>query len=1309
MTTPQGNVTGTGDCSVSNEIDGSAGFGVCQAMGTIIIDRPGVTLDDLRIELEKGIEANNANNWGHGIPLGKWTGSFGGFFDCSSKSAIFVPAASQPDPDTTKDECRGIGSSQKGSIIGCRDQSLAQKVEISGTPFHLSYNSLRINKFKNSGNKVYFKIPHFPTGYEQGNRWKLKYVDVKLQIAGKTYSQQFTDLEAASWDVEFSWDGKDAQGNEVTGYTDGKVSTTFEYINGWTTESPPRIKREYDVRIGPNRNPSNLKIGDWTINAVHSYDKDSGTLYLGDGTEIKNAATAIQKTPDSLGFITIPSQDGSALYRFDSNLRHVATVETLTGVTVFSFQYTNGLLSGIVDRYNQITKIQRSADGKVSAIRNPFGVTTSLKYDISGNLAEIKNPLGFTNSFTYNDINSGGLMASMTDALGKTKYYNFNDQGRLIEALDAKGNSKKISTSESENSQYYSEYATFTSPMGRATTYETRHGWDSTKTNINRLPSGYEIQELFNGDHSQMQVRDNQDFYSTTQYVSHPLFENRQTEQWKEIYGNGGGLINFNQQYSRTDPTNPFDIGAMTEVRTLDGIGSYTTTFDKASRTFTTTTPLGKQAKTTLNAKGLTSRAKYPGLEPITMQYNARGQLTSVSQGSRSYSMTYNPQGFLATLSNPLGHVTTYNHDLAGQLTAFTLPNGKNFQFTYNGNGDQTSITPAGGSAYSYGFDDNRNLILNTEPMIGERIFAWSWTYNTDDQPTQMLKPNSAAVDLTYDEKGNLRTLTGPGVNRTYAWTNGALQSISNSSGVELFFRQGRLPIETTWSGPVQGSVFYVWGAFDRLSKIKVNGIDESAVSYTYDADGDLLEANDLAFTRNSLTGRVTRSVVPGIVTTHSYDTYGAETETAIKVKGIELRRFQYTYDQLGRIATRTTTQSDGTSSITEYTYDPTGQLLSETTDGISRTYSYTDNGNRLTTAGQETYDAHDRMVSDATWNYTYNLGGHLRRKDNKVDGSWVTYQYDALGNLLGVEFSNGTKVRYLVDGMNRRIRTKLNDQFKSAFIYQDGLRPIAQLNPNGTVKAMFVYGHRLNVPDLMVKAGVSYRIISDHLGSPMFVIREGTGQVMQEIKYDTWGNVLSDSNPGFQPFGFAGGLYDSTTGLVRFGARDYDPSIGRWLNKDPIRFDGGWNVYVYAYNNPVNLIDSDGLRPDDPAYWPAPPGAIEPSPEGVAMGFGIGIAGGASLMCGAEVLGPAAARTLAPYATIRGGELVLKGRSGAEILRINPFGDAASTNPFGRKPHYHRTRTDPLNPGQTAPGQGRGRHRPWEEKSTDKSFWDRF
>lgn len=84
----------------------------------------------------------------------------------------------------------------------------------------------------------------------------------------------------------------------------------------------------------------------------------------------------------------------------------------------------------------------------------------------------------------------------------------------------------------------------------------------------------------------------------------------------------------------------------------------------------------------------------------------------------------------------------------------------------------------------------------------------------------------------------------------------------------------------------------------------------------------------------------------------------------------------------------------------------------------------------------------------------------------------------------------------------------------------------------------------------------------------------------MQRMDYDVWGRVLTDTNPGFQPFGFAGGIYDQHTQLVRFGVRDYDPETGRWTAKDPIRFQGGQaNLYTYVLSDPVNYIDFYGFE----------------------------------------------------------------------------------------------------------------------------------
>jgi RHS repeat-associated protein len=85
-------------------------------------------------------------------------------------------------------------------------------------------------------------------------------------------------------------------------------------------------------------------------------------------------------------------------------------------------------------------------------------------------------------------------------------------------------------------------------------------------------------------------------------------------------------------------------------------------------------------------------------------------------------------------------------------------------------------------------------------------------------------------------------------------------------------------------------------------------------------------------------------------------------------------------------------------------------------------------------------------------------------------------------------------------------------------------------------------------------------------------------GEVVQRIEYDEFGRVLTDSAPGMQPFGFAGGLYDAETKLVRFGARDYASHVGRWIARDPVRFAGEEvNVHVYAENDCVNLVDAAG------------------------------------------------------------------------------------------------------------------------------------
>ncbi|KDA54297.1 hypothetical protein EG19_11290 [Thermoanaerobaculum aquaticum] len=227
-------------------------------------------------------------------------------------------------------------------------------------------------------------------------------------------------------------------------------------------------------------------------------------------------------------------------------------------------------------------------------------------------------------------------------------------------------------------------------------------------------------------------------------------------------------------------------------------------------------------------------------------------------------------------------------------------------------------------------------------------------------------------------------------------------------------------------------------------------------------------------------------------------------------------------------------------------------------------------------------YDDQYRLLQYGDYTFTYTANGELI---SKCQGSVCQYfDYDVFGNLRHVILDNGMEIEYVVDGRNRRIGKKINGTLVQGFIYDDQLPIVAELDGSNQVVSRFIYADHTKVPEVLEKGGRTYRILHDHLGSPRFVIDTQTVEIAQELHYDAWGNITYDSNPGFQPFGFAGGLYDNRTKLVRFGARDYDSQVGRWMSKDPLLFGGaGPNLFCYSLAEPVNLVDSNGFACGSP------------------------------------------------------------------------------------------------------------------------------
>jgi len=137
----------------------------------------------------------------------------------------------------------------------------------------------------------------------------------------------------------------------------------------------------------------------------------------------------------------------------------------------------------------------------------------------------------------------------------------------------------------------------------------------------------------------------------------------------------------------------------------------------------------------------------------------------------------------------------------------------------------------------------------------------------------------------------------------------------------------------------------------------------------------------------------------------------------------------------------------------------------------------------------------------------------------------------------------------------------------------------------NGTsaITSTFLYGQGSDCPPILLRAGKTYHYLYDPRGNPALVVDTQTGTVVQSMRFDTFGRTVSDSNPGFQPFGFACGLTDPDTGFVHMATREYDPATGRFTSRDPAGFaDGLTNLYAYVHNDPVNERDPSGLGATD-------------------------------------------------------------------------------------------------------------------------------
>ncbi|SFD53815.1 Ig-like domain-containing protein [Pseudoalteromonas denitrificans] len=881
-------------------------------------------------------------------------------------------------------------------------------------------------------------------------------------------------------------------------------------------------------------------------------------------------------------------------YIFDSSGKHIKTIDMTTGKTLTTFQYDQqGRLISLEDRFDNTISISRNAQGIATQITSPDGFVTKLTVDENHDLTRAEYDDGSAYTFAYID----SLMTEEMDPNGNQYDKVYSSIGRIEQTQDPEGgqwnffnlqnkltNVTSYGYTTAENNRYQSASSLLLNGDSKLVTTYADNSQREKITQADGLKESLNVSDTYS-------VIDKIIDEKTNQPIPHVITTTmpsglKSVTQIDKTYGDNGTdtskitvTVNSNNKVNTVFK----NINTGEQINTTAG-----------NRTINYMTDPQTQLHMSTQVSGLTASEN---------QYDAKGRLISSSMGDRVTRYTYddvNSKGGLTAITDAKGYSTYFEYDIMGRVIKTTYPDGGVLEQSYDFNGNMLSLTPPGQPEHRFNYNSVDNATAYTPPVVttvdgqneAEAVPAPATTYDYDKDRklTKVTRPDGQIVSVNYT-KGTDQVASMDIPRGTYSYSydqHGKMTAVIAPDNSKVSYEyDGSLPISETLTGEINGTISQTFNNDFNVTQQCINSTN--CIDYQYEHDGLVTAAGDLTISHEAQKGGIINGTkLINITSNFDHNTFAERQAETVDFNATQLFSVDYTRDKLGRITQKVEVVAN-TTKTTEYEYGLGGRLTQVKTDGnITATYGFGKNGNRTHIDGVEvaTFDTQDRITSFKGNRYTYNENGELQSKTNTVINELTNYSYDVLGNLLAVNIpdegssENRVNIDYIVDGLNRRIGKKVNGVLIKGWLYQGQLNPVAELDASNNIVSRFVYADRVNIPSYMIKGGKTYRIIPDHLGSPRLVVNAETGEIAQALEYDVWGNITSDTNPDFQPFGFAGGLYDRDTKLTRFGARDYDAEIGRWTSKDPIRFAGGdSNIYGYVLGDPVNYFDPNGLK----------------------------------------------------------------------------------------------------------------------------------
>ncbi|MEW6328422.1 MAG: toxin TcdB middle/N-terminal domain-containing protein [Thermodesulfobacteriota bacterium] len=734
--------------------------------------------------------------------------------------------------------------------------------------------------------------------------------------------------------------------------------------------------------------------------------------------------------------------------------------------------------------------------------------------------------------------------------------YSYDSYGNQTSVTDARGYTTTITYD-----SIYTYPATITNPLGHvtATTYVTRFGKPLTETDANGNTTIYEY-DLFGRLVRVIRPYDETSTYGTEsyEYIDGPIGVQKvitySTEQsgtanylWKESYFDGLGRT------IKTRAEGPDGKVAVAE-----------TIYDERGLVASTSLPYFEGLETprwtsyTYDPIGRVTEIARPDGTFIAKSY-LRGRTAIIDANGHGKVEEKDVYGRLIKVEEYTGTspslnlyaTTAYEYNVLSNLLKVTDAANNQTTTTYDTLSRKTSMNDPDMGSWTYQYDANGNLTAQTDAK-GQTILL---TYDVLNRITKKDYPAGADVVYTYDETFS----TNP---------KGRLTTVSDASGTENYYydKLGRT-VKTVKT--VDGIAYPIETTYDSLGRMpSIKYPDGEIVNYSYDTGGNLSGVSGFAAygDYNALGQAANITYANGVNTTLQYyplnnRLYSITTNSPAQ----GLQNISYTYDNTGNV----TSIADYISSsrTQDFAYDALDRLTEAQCAAYGTiTYEYNQIGNITYNSQVGTYAYGTRphaVLQAGSSAYTYDANGNMTGREGKT----ITYDYENRPVSMAYD---GSTAGFVYDHSGQRIK-KITPS--SATVYIDQLFE----GTNGAyTKYIFAGGRRI-----ASKTSTDiYYYHTDHLGSSN-VITDAAANKVQEIYYYPFGGTRSNIGSIDVKHKYTGQEEDIETGLYYYGARYYDPNIGRFISADTIVPDysnpQALNRYSYVLNNPLLYIDPTG------------------------------------------------------------------------------------------------------------------------------------